>query len=158
MQNLARTLFVLFGLLVGLVIWLALSLGLVDGKPSAPLTAQDVTGTWQGDRGTRLEVLADGRVRLTDAAGWKCVGYPQRATFTGEGSWTIRHHSDEDPGILILIKSTADGAPPAQDCDGWFTLHGTGKAGASGDGSDVWASFLGGYERGREEFRRTATE
>ncbi|MFG2236212.1 hypothetical protein ACGFNX_40530 [Streptomyces sp. NPDC048723] len=157
MQNLARLVIVLFGLLVVLVIRLALSLDLEDSKPSVPLTAQDVTGTWQGDRGGRIEVLADGRVRLTDAAGWKCARGGQPGAFTGEGSWTLDRHSDEDPGILILIKSTAEGTPAVQPCDGWFTLHGTGKGGASGDGSDVSASFLGGYERGREQFRRTAT-
>ncbi|MFG2484362.1 hypothetical protein ACGFSI_16565 [Streptomyces virginiae] len=37
----------------------------VEGdEPSVPLTAQDVTGTWQGDHGARLEVTADGRARL----------------------------------------------------------------------------------------------
>ncbi|MFI8388636.1 hypothetical protein [Streptomyces sp. NPDC085540] len=152
MQNLARAVLVLFGLLVLVVVKVALSV-----EPAEPLTAQDVTGTWQGDRGARLEVLADGRTRLTDASGWKCGQGPQSATFTGEGSWTIQRHSDEDPGIQILIKSTADGTPAVPGCDGWFTLHGTGKGGTAGDGSDVSASFLGGHERGREQFRRTPT-
>ncbi|MFJ6485241.1 MULTISPECIES: hypothetical protein [unclassified Streptomyces] len=157
MQNLARAVLVLFGLLVAVVIWLALSLDLRDAKPSVPLTAQDVTGTWQGDRGGRVEVLADGRARLTDLTGWKCLRSQQAATFTGEGSWTIERHSDEDPGILILIKSTVEGTPAVQACDGWFTLHGSGKGGTPGDGSDVVASFLGGHEHGRELFRRTPT-
>ncbi|MFB6558220.1 MULTISPECIES: hypothetical protein [unclassified Streptomyces] len=157
MQNLARTVLVLFGLLVALVVWMALSLDLFDRKPSVPLRAQDVTGTWQGDRGARIEVLADGRVRVAELSGWKCSQGPQPATFTGEGSWTIQRHSDEDPGIVILIETTVDGRPAVQDCDGWFTLHGTGKGGTAGDGSDVWASFVGSYERGRELFRRTPT-
>ncbi|MBP2035741.1 hypothetical protein [Streptomyces avidinii] len=148
---------VLFALLAALVIRLALSLDLEDSKPSVPLTAQDVTGTWQGDRGGRLEVLADGRIRLAELSGWPCTPGPKRAVLTGEGSWTIARHSDEDPGIQILIKFPVDGTPAVQVCDNWFTLHGTGKGGASGDGSHVWASFLA-YERGaRELFRRTAT-
>lgn len=102
-------------------------------------------------------MLADGRVRLTELSGWRCGQGPQPGTFTGEGSWTIERHSDEDPGILILIKFTADGTPAVQTCDGWFTLHGTGMGGTAGDGSDVWASFMGSYERGRELFRRTPT-
>ncbi|WP_406737500.1 hypothetical protein OG365_05325 [Streptomyces sp. NBC_00853] len=157
MQDLARAVLVLVGLLVALVIWLALPLGLRASKAFVPLTAQDVTGTWQGDRGGRIEVLADGRARLTDLSGWKRLRNPQAATFTGEGSWTIRSLSDEDPGILILIESTVEGTPAVQVCDGWFTLHGTGKGGTAGDGSDVWASFMGSYERGRELFRRPPT-
>lgn len=74
-------------------------------------------------------MLADGRVRLTELSGWRCGQGPQPGTFTGEGSWTIERHSDEDPGILILIKFTADGTPAVQTCDGWFTLHGTGMGG-----------------------------
>ncbi|WP_314246364.1 hypothetical protein [Streptomyces sp. DSM 40907] len=157
MQNLARAVLVSFGLLVLLAIRLALSLDLEDSKPSVPLTAEDVTGTWQGDRGGRLEVLADGRVRLAELPGWKCGQGPQPATFTGEGSWTIDRHSDEDPGIHILIRFPVEGTPAVQACDGWFTLHGIRKGGAAGDGSDVWASFLGSYEHGREVFRRTPT-
>ncbi|WP_030962895.1 hypothetical protein [Streptomyces sp. NRRL S-378] len=155
MQNLARAVLVLFGLLVPVTVDLAFS---IEGsKPSVPLTAQDVTGTWQGDRGGRLEVLAGGRVRLTDVSGWRCARDRQSAVFTGEGTWTIDRHSDEDPGILILIKSAVYGTPAVQVCDDWFTLHGTGKEGTTGDGSDVRASFLG-YERGsRELFRRVAT-
>ncbi|WP_326587022.1 hypothetical protein [Streptomyces sp. NBC_01294] len=157
MQNLARVVVVLFGLFVGLVILLALSLDLRDGKPFVPLTAEDVTGTWQGDRGGRLEVLADGRVRLAELSGWPCTPGPKRAVLTGEGSWIIDRHSDEDPGIQILIKFPVDGTPAVQACDNWFTLHGTGKEGATGDGSDVWATFLG-YESGAvERFRRAAT-
>ncbi|WP_405789392.1 hypothetical protein [Streptomyces sp. NBC_01367] len=157
MQNLARAVIVLFALLVALVIRLALSLDVEDGKPSVPLTAQDVTGTWQGDHGARLEVLADGRVRITELSGWSCGQGPQPGTFTGEGSWTINQRSDEDPGILILIKFTADGTPAVQTCDGRFTPRGAGEGGTAGDGSDVRASFMGSYEQGGELFRRTAT-
>ncbi|MFD7263492.1 hypothetical protein [Streptomyces sp. NPDC059874] len=153
MQNLARAVLVLFGLLVLAAVGLAF--GLEGGKPSVPLTEEDVTGTWQGDRGARLEVMADGRARLTDASGWLCTGDRQPALFTGEGSWTIDRHSDEDPGILI--KFTVDGPPAVQGCADWFTLAGTGKGGTAGDGSDVWATFLG-YEGGdAERYRRTAT-
>ncbi|WKD31610.1 hypothetical protein [Streptomyces xanthophaeus] len=157
MQNLARGVLVLFGLLVLLVIRLALSLDPEDSKPSVPLAAQDVTGTWQGDRGGRLEVLADGRVRLTDAPGWSCIRIPSQVTFTGEGTWVMDRHSDEDPGIQILIKFPVDGTPAVQACDGWFTLHGTGKGGTAGDGSDVWARFLADGRGAKETFRRTAT-
>ncbi len=155
MTHLARAVLVLFGLLVLAAVKVALS---VEGsEPSVALTEEDVIGTWQGDRGGRLEVLPDGRVRLTDLSGWPCTPGPKRAVLTGEGSWTIDRHSDEDPGIQILIKFPVDGTPGVQACDNWFTLHGTGKGGASGDGSDVWASFLA-YERGAEErFRRAPT-
>ncbi|WP_328960888.1 hypothetical protein [Streptomyces virginiae] len=155
MQNLARAVIVLFVLLVLVTVKVAMS---IEGsEPAVPLTAEDVTGTWQGDRRGRLDVLADGRVRLTDAPGWWCIRDPNQVTFTGEGTWIIRRHSDEYPGIQTLIKFPVDGTPAVQACDGWFTLHGTGKGGTAGDGSDVWASFLGSYERGRELFRRTAT-
>ncbi|MFB7255895.1 hypothetical protein [Streptomyces nojiriensis] len=157
MQNLARAVLVLLGLLVLLVIRLALSLDLEDGKPSVPLTAQDVTGTWQGDRGGRLEVLADGRARLTELSGWPCTPGPQRAVLTGEGTWILARHSDEDPGIQILIKFTVDGTPAVQACDNWLVPHGTGKGGVSGDGSDVWASFLSHGSGNKELFRRTPT-
>ncbi|MER5412052.1 hypothetical protein [Streptomyces virginiae] len=54
----------------------------VEGsEPVVPLTAEDVTGTWQGDRGGRLDVLANGRVRLTDAPGWLCIRRPNQVTF-----------------------------------------------------------------------------
>ncbi|MFF3084527.1 hypothetical protein ACFVRB_05660 [Streptomyces nojiriensis] len=157
MQNLARAVIVLFALLVALVIRLAPSLDLDDGKPSVPLTAQDVIGTWQGDRGGRLEVLADGRGRLTDLSGWPCTPGPERAMLTGEGTWVLARHSDEDPGIQILIRFTVDGTPAVQACDNWFVLHGTGKGGASGDGSDVWASFLSYGSGSKERFRRAPT-
>ncbi|MFE6837280.1 hypothetical protein ACFVFI_20895 [Streptomyces sp. NPDC057705] len=155
MQNLARAVLVLFGLLVLVTVKVAMSVE--GGEPSVPLTAQDVTGTWQGDRGGRLEVLADGRVRLTELSGWPCTPGPKRAVLTGEGGWIIERHSDEDPGIQILIKFPVDGTPAVQACDNWFTLHGTGKGGASGDGSSVWASFLSYGSGSKERFRRTAT-
>ncbi|MFJ3856209.1 hypothetical protein ACIPRL_08295 [Streptomyces sp. NPDC090085] len=155
MQNLARGVLALFGLLVLAAVQLARSTE--GGEPDVPLTAQDVTGTWQGDRGGRIEVLPGGRVLLTDVAGWRCARGGQPAGFTGEGAWALDRHSDEDPGIVILVRSAVDGSSAAPACDDWFTLHGTGKDGTPGDGSDVRARFLG-YERGHhEEFRRSPT-
>lgn len=100
---------------------------------------------------------ADGRVRLTDAPGRLCIRRPNQVTFTGEGTWVISRHSDEYPGIRILIEFPVDGTPAVQACDGWFTLHGTGKGGTEGDGSDVSARFLSDGRGARETFRRTAT-
>ncbi|MER7732013.1 hypothetical protein ABTX80_14150 [Streptomyces erythrochromogenes] len=151
MQNLARAVLVLFGLLVLVTAYLAFS---IEGdRPSAPLTAQDVTGTWHGDRGARLEVTADGRARLTDASDWTCNPAGQPAALTAEGSWIMARHSDESPGILIRF--TVDGTPPAPGCSDWFTVHGTGKGGTTGDGSDVWARFLG--HGGKERYRLAPT-
>ncbi|MER6198881.1 hypothetical protein ABT234_16155 [Streptomyces sp. NPDC001586] len=152
MQNLARAVLVLFGLLVLVAVKVALSVE--GGKPSAALTAQDVTGTWQGDHGARLEVTADGRARLTDSSGWKCTPSGAPAALTAEGDWTIDWISDENPGILI--KFTLDG-PSVPYCGDYFTLDGTGKSGASGDGSDVRAHFQHQGGAGRETYRRTAT-
>ncbi|MEU5146492.1 hypothetical protein [Streptomyces yangpuensis] len=151
MQNLARAVLVLFGLLVLGAVYLAFS---VEGsRPSVPLTAEDVIGTWHGDRGARLVVTADGRARLTDAAGWMCNPTGQPAVLTAEGSWIMDRHSDESPGILI--KFIADGTPPVPGCADWFTVNGTGKGGTRGDGSDVWAKFLGSGDR--ERYRRAPT-
>ncbi|MGW6782012.1 hypothetical protein [Streptomyces sp. NPDC054987] len=151
MQNLARVVLALFGLLVLAAVYLALS---IDGStPSAPLTAHDVTGTWHGDRGARLDVTADGRARLTGATGWRCTTPGQPAAFTAEGSWIMDRHSDEGPGILI--KFTVDGLSPGAGCSDWFTVKGTGKGGTTGDGSDVRAMFLGYGEK--ELYRRTPT-
>ncbi|MGW2269144.1 hypothetical protein [Streptomyces yangpuensis] len=151
MQNLARAVLVLFGLLVLGAVYLAFSVE--DSKPSVPLAAEDVIGTWHGDRGARLVVTADGRARLTDASGWTCTPTGQPAALTAEGGWIMDRHSDESPGILI--KFTVDGPPPVPGCADWFTVNGTGKGGTRGDGSDVWAEFLGHGDR--ERFRRTAT-
>ncbi|MEC4570529.1 hypothetical protein [Streptomyces virginiae] len=151
MQNLARAVLVLFGLLVLVTVDLAVSIE--GGKPSVPLTAQDVTGTWHGDRGARLEVTADGRARLTNAPDWTCNPAGQPAALTAEGSWIMDRHSDESPGILIEF--TVDGMPPAPGCSDWFTVNGTGKGGTTGDGSDVWARFLG--HGGKERYRLAPT-
>ncbi|MCX4957020.1 hypothetical protein [Streptomyces virginiae] len=153
MQNLARAVLVLFGLLVLVTVKVALSVE--GGEPSVPLTAQDVTGTWQGDHGARLEVTADGRARLTDSSGWTCTPSRAPAALTAEGGWTIDWMDDERPGILI--KFTLDGPSAVPYCGDYFTLVGTGKSGASGDGSDVWAYFHGQGGAGRETYRRTAT-
>ncbi|MFD7784356.1 hypothetical protein ACFV4Q_14850 [Streptomyces nojiriensis] len=156
-HNLARAVTIVLSVLFGLLLLLALAFGLWGGTSSPPLTEADVIGTWHGDRGARLEVLAGGRARLTDLPGWPCTPGPERAVLTGEGTWVLARHSDEDPGIQILIKFTVDGAPAVQACDNWFVLHGTGKGGASGDGSDVWASFLSYGSGSKELFRRTPT-
>ncbi|MFG2973735.1 hypothetical protein ACGFYY_12095 [Streptomyces sp. NPDC048331] len=151
MQNLARAVIVLFGLLVLVVVKVALSVE--PTEPSEPLTAQDVTDTWQGDHGARLEVLADGRARLTDASGWECTASGAPGPLTAEGTWIISRHSDENPGILI--KFTIDGPSAVPYCGDYFTLAGTGKSGTLGDGSDVRAGFLG---PGRlETYRRVPT-
>ncbi|MFF4423254.1 hypothetical protein ACFY04_21160 [Streptomyces sp. NPDC001549] len=152
MQNLARAVLVLFALLVLVTVKVALS---VEGsEPSVPLTAEDVTGTWQGDHGARLEVTADGRARLTDSSGWTCTPSGAPAALTAEGVWTIDRISDENPGILI--KFTLDG-PSVPYCGDYFTLDGTGKSGASGDGSDVRGHFSRQGGAGRETYRRTPT-
>lgn len=151
MQNLARAVLVLFGLLVTAVACIAVS---VEGsEPSVPLTAEDVIGTWHGDRGARLVVTSDGRARLTDASDWTCNPTGQPAALTAEGSWIMDRHSDESPGILI--KFTVDGTPPVPGCADWFTVNGTGKGGTTGDGTDVWARFLGHGDK--ERFRRAPT-
>ncbi|THA84472.1 hypothetical protein [Streptomyces sp. A0592] len=142
------------GVLFGLLLLLALAFGMLGGT-SSPLTEADVIGTWHGDRGARLEVMADGRARLADASGWECSRGEEPGVFTGEGNWTLGHPTDEDPGILL--KFSPDGTPAIQECTDWFLLSGTGKEGTAGDGSDVRATFLH-YERGAVEvFRRAAT-
>ncbi|MFI1281828.1 hypothetical protein ACH4U5_13935 [Streptomyces sp. NPDC020858] len=153
--NLARAVTIVLSVLFGLLLLLALAFGLLGGKSSPPLTEADVIGTWHGDRGARLEVTADGRARLTDASRWMCARGGQPGVFTGEGSWTLGHLSDEDPGILI--KFSPEGTPEIQQCTDWFTLSGTGTEGATGDGSDVWATFLGYKDGAVERFRRAAT-
>ncbi|WP_327738490.1 hypothetical protein OG749_36515 [Streptomyces nojiriensis] len=154
-HNLARAVTIVLSVLFGLLLLLALAFGLLGGTSSPPLTEADVIGTWHGDRGARLEVLAGGRARLSDASGWECSRGEKPGVFTGEGSWTLGHPSDEDPGILL--KFSPDGTPAVQECTDWFLLSGTGKGGASGDGSDVWASFLSYGSGSKELFRRTAT-
>ncbi|MFD6968996.1 hypothetical protein [Streptomyces sp. NPDC059949] len=154
-HNLARAVTLALSVLFGLLLLVALAFGLLGGKSSPPLTEADVTGTWHGDRGARLEVTADGRARLAGATGWMCARGGQPGVFTGEGSWTLGHLPDEGPGILI--KFSPEGTPEIQRCNDWFMLSGTGKEGATGDGGDVWATFLG-YRHGAEErFRRTPT-
>ncbi|MFI7354294.1 hypothetical protein ACIBTP_10145 [Streptomyces avidinii] len=154
MTNLARAATIALSVLFGLLLLVALAFGLLGGS-SAPLTEEEVLGTWHGDRGARLEVLADGRARLSDASGWQCARGGQPGVFTGEGNWTLGHPSDENPGIRIRF--SPEGAPEIQQCNDWFTLSGTGKAGTAGDGSNVWATFFG-YKRGAEErFRRAPT-
>ncbi|MEV7561943.1 hypothetical protein [Streptomyces sp. NPDC089795] len=153
MQNLARAVIVLFGLLVLVVVKVALSVE--PTEPSEPLTAQDVTGTWQGDHGARLEVLADGRARLTDSSGWTCTASREPAALTAEGSWTIDWMADERPGILVTFTLAEPSAVPY--CGDYFTLVGAGKSGASGDGSDVRAYFHGQQGAGRETYRRLPT-
>ncbi|MFE5808275.1 hypothetical protein [Streptomyces sp. NPDC056491] len=153
MQNLARAVLVLFGVLVLVTVKVALSVE--DSKPAVPLTAHDVIGTWQGDHGARLEVTADGRARLTDSSGWTCTPSGAPAALTADGNWTIDRISDENPGILI--KFAGDGPSAVPYCGDHFTLVGTGKSGASGDGSDVRAHFRGQQGAGRETYRRTTT-
>ncbi|WP_030847130.1 hypothetical protein [Streptomyces sp. NRRL F-4474] len=146
MRDLARAVLVLFGLLVLAVACIAVS---IEGsEPSVPLTEEDVIGTWQGDRGARLEVTADGRARLSDASGWRCFKDGQAGGFTGEGSWIMAQHSDEDPGILV--KFTVDGAPATQ-CSDHFAIHRADTR----DGGDVWARWLG--TGSKEPYRRTPT-
>ncbi|MFD4865581.1 hypothetical protein [Streptomyces sp. NPDC058412] len=152
--NLARAVTIVLSVLFGLLLLLALAFGLLGGKSSPPLTEADVIGTWQGDHGARLEVTADGRARLTDSSGWKCTPSGAPAALTAEGDWTIDWISDENPGILI--KFTLDG-PSVPYCGDYFTLDGTGKSGAWGDGSDVRAHFQHQEGAGRETYRRTAT-
>ncbi|MFJ9940317.1 hypothetical protein [Streptomyces erythrochromogenes] len=151
--NLARAVTIVLSVLFGLLLLLALAFGLLGGTSSAPLTEEDVIGTWHGDRGARLEVTADGRARLSDASGSVCSRGEKPGVFTGEGSWTLGHPSDEDPGILL--KFSPDGTPALQECTDWFLLGGTGKEGTAGDGSDVWATFLGSGDR--ERYRRAPT-
>ncbi|MFE7181553.1 hypothetical protein [Streptomyces erythrochromogenes] len=153
-HNLARTVTIVLSVLFGLLLSAALAFGLLGGtSSSAPLTEEDVIGTWHGNRGARLEVTADGRARLTDASDWTCNATGQPAALTAKGSWIMARHSDEDPGILI--KFTVDGTPPAPGCSDWFTVSGTGKEGTTGDGSDVWARFLG--HGGKERYRLAPT-
>lgn len=153
MQNLARAVLVMFGVLT--LAAAALAYPLWGGEPAVPLTAEDVTGTWQGDRGGRLEVTADGRARLTDSSGWTCTPSGVPGPLTAEGSWNIDWISDENPGILI--KFAGDGPSGVPYCGDYFTLVGTGKSGAPGDGSNVWAHFHGQQGAGREIYRRAPT-
>ncbi|MFD6228118.1 hypothetical protein ACFWFZ_14740 [Streptomyces sp. NPDC060232] len=141
----------MLSVLFGLLLLLYLAFGQWVGESSPPLTEKDVVGTWHGDRGARLEVMADGRARLSDTSGWKCAGGGE----PGEGSWTLDQLPDEDPGIRVRF--SPDGTPAAQGCNDWFTLHGTGTEGAAGGGSEVWATFLSSAGGGAERFRRTAT-
>ncbi|APU43068.1 hypothetical protein [Streptomyces sp. TN58] len=153
-HNLAGAVTVVLSVLFGLLLLLALAFGMLGGKSSA-LTEADVIGIWHGDRGARLEVLADGRARLSDASAWKCSRGDKPGVFTGEGSWTLGHLTDENPGILLTF--SPDGTPAVQSCSDWFLLDGTGKEGTTGDGSDVTATFRG-YKRAAEElYRRTPT-
>ncbi|MFF3721049.1 hypothetical protein ACFYYM_01580 [Streptomyces erythrochromogenes] len=153
--NLARAVTITLGVLFGLLLLAALAFGLLGGRSSSPLKEADVIGTWHGDRGARLEVTTGGRARLSDASGWVCSRGEKPGVFTGEGRWTLGQPSDENPGILLRF--SPDGTPEVQECTDWFLLGGTGKAGTTGDGADVWATFLD-YRRGAEErFRRTAT-
>ncbi|MFG2337899.1 hypothetical protein [Streptomyces yangpuensis] len=154
-HNLARAVTIVLSVLFGLLLSAALAFGLLGGTSSAPLTEEDVIGTWHGDRGARLEVTADGRARLSDASGWKCARGGQPGVFTGEGSWSLAHLPDEDPGIRIRF--SPDGTPEIQRCDDWFTLSGTGKENSAGDGSRVWATFLGYGHGAAERFRRAPT-
>ncbi|MFJ3725910.1 hypothetical protein ACIPYQ_25560 [Streptomyces sp. NPDC090045] len=153
-HNLARAVTIVLSVLFGLLLLLALAFGLLGGKYS-PLTEADVIGTWHGNRGARLEVLAGGRARLSDASGWECSRGERPGVFTGEGSWTLGHPSDENPGILL--KFSPDGTPAVQECTDWFLLNGTGKGGTTGDGSDVRATFLDYRPGAVELFRRAAT-
>ncbi|MER6313979.1 hypothetical protein ABT237_09445 [Streptomyces sp. NPDC001581] len=153
--NLARAVTIVLSVLFGLLLLLALAFGLLGGKSSPPLTEADVIGTWHGDRGARLEVLAGGRARLSDASGWECSRGEKPGVFTGEGSWTLGHPSDEDPGILL--KFSPEGTPAVQECSDWFLLRRTGKEGTTGDGSDVRATFLDYRPGAVELFRRTPT-
>ncbi|MEV7506766.1 hypothetical protein AB0O57_02275 [Streptomyces sp. NPDC091201] len=152
--NLARAVTVVLSVLFGLLFLLALAFGLWGGK-SSPLTEADVIGTWHGDRGSRLDVLADGRARLSDVSGWKCSRGGKPGVFTGEGGWTLGHLSDEGSGILLRF--SPGGTPAVQECTDWFLLSDTGKDGAPGDGSDVWAGFYGHEHGHHEEFRRSPT-
>ncbi|KJY23133.1 MULTISPECIES: hypothetical protein [Streptomyces] len=158
MHNPARAvtmaLSLLFGLLLLPALALALTLGLLGGS-SAPLTEEDVIGTWHGDRGARLEVLSDGRALLSNASGWQCARGPEPGVFTGEGSWTLAHLPDENPGIRIRF--SPEGTPEVQQCNDWFNLGGTGKEDSAGDGSRVWATFLGYKQGAAERFRRAPT-
>ncbi|MEU9159788.1 hypothetical protein AB0D29_05790 [Streptomyces sp. NPDC048424] len=149
MQNLARAVLVLFGVLFGLLFLLALAFGLVGGTSSPPLTEEDVTGTWEGDRGARLEVMADGRARLTHASGWNCAS-PASASpadgFSAEGAWVLATHSDEDPGVRIRFAVDGAAGTDGERCADWFAIR-----------SDAQAAFLGYHGGDRETYRRTAT-
>ncbi|WP_158717828.1 hypothetical protein [Streptomyces sp. NRRL F-2664] len=141
------TLSVLFGVLL----LAALALHRLGGASSPLLTEEDVIGTWHGDRGARLEVMADGRVHLSGARDWVCVRGGELGAFTGDGGWTLGGLPDEDPGIRVSFSPA--GTP--ETCTDWFSLHGTGGDSAE-DGSDVWATFLS-RTAGAERFRRAPT-
>ncbi|KIX75774.1 hypothetical protein SF23_17285 [Streptomyces sp. MBRL 10] len=106
--NLARAVTVALSVLFGLLFLLALAFGLWGGK-SSPLTEADVIGTWHGDRGSRLDVLADGRARLSDVSGWKCSPDEKPGVFTGEGGWTLGHLPTRARGSC---SGSAPGGPP----------------------------------------------
>ncbi|MFJ3826572.1 hypothetical protein ACIPWI_01275 [Streptomyces sp. NPDC090046] len=164
MQNLARAVLVLFGLLVAAVAALAFAVR-SDERPEA-FTAADVTGVWLGDRGGRLEVMSDGRARLSGSGEWACVPGQAAGAAPAEGSWVLDRHSDEDPGVLVKFSAYgsqgadghrgADGPPVPLACSDWFAVHGSGKGNATGDGADVWARFLA-HGTHWERYRRTAT-
>ncbi|WP_046779920.1 hypothetical protein [Streptomyces yangpuensis] len=152
-HNLARTVTIVLGVLFGVLLLSALAFGLLGGRSSPALTEADVIGTWQGDRGARLEVTPDGRARLSDASGWKCARGEKLGVFTGDGRWTLGHLPDEDPGIRVEF--SPDGMPAVQECNDWFLLHGTGREGAAG--GEVWATFLSRDGSAAERFRRAPT-
>ncbi|MFF3675415.1 hypothetical protein ACFYYS_15650 [Streptomyces sp. NPDC002120] len=164
MQNLARAVLVLFGLLVAAVAALAFGVR-SDARPEA-FTVADVTGVWLGDRGGRLEVMPDGRARLSGSGEWTCVPGQAAGAGPAEGSWVLDRHSDEDPGILVKFPADgpqaadgdrgSDGAPLPLACSDWFAVHGSGRGNATGDGADVWARFLA-HGTHWEQYRRTAT-
>ncbi|MEJ8641571.1 hypothetical protein WKI68_08955 [Streptomyces sp. MS1.HAVA.3] len=164
MNCLARAVLALFCLLVAAVAVLAFAVR-SDERPEA-FTAADVTGVWLGDRGGRLEVLPDGRARLSGSGEWTCVPGQATAATPAEGSWVLARHSDEDPGILVKFSADgpqgadgdrgADGAPGRRACSDWFAVHGSGKGNATGDGADVWARFLA-HRTHWERYRRATT-
>ncbi|MFF2008233.1 hypothetical protein ACFVWY_04030 [Streptomyces sp. NPDC058195] len=110
-----------------------------DGAPLT-LTSNELTGTWQDDRGGILVVAADGSLSATEACGdyrgsGSAVGsgstLPSRLSGTGE--WSAFDRIDQDGGTEITLRFT--GTYDGGDIGG--SLYAWG----SGDAPVLWTSI-----------------
>ncbi|WP_405527919.1 hypothetical protein OG592_08655 [Streptomyces avidinii] len=150
MQNLARAVLVLFGVLVAVAACTAYEIGVQRDDPPT-LREADVIGVWEGNQGARIEFMPEGRARLTDARAWTCTPDRKPGVLTAEGSWTLDRRPDEAPGALVLF--AVDGLP-TKGCADWFEIP---RSGRSAEGEFRSGAFAGQWGGGGERYRRAAT-
>ncbi|MGW2177327.1 hypothetical protein ACWCXX_04375 [Streptomyces sp. NPDC001732] len=138
---------ILLGLSIGAVLVVLVPVGLVvllfglralnvppepDGPPLA-LTASELTGTWQDDRGGILVLAADGTFSTTEACGdYVDFGDDTRSGFdfpsrmSGTGTWESDDGSYQDGATGVTLDFTTEFA--AEDISGFLEARGRSES------------------------------